>query len=234
MQRICRAYLESLVWVLRYYFSGVPSWSWFYPFHYAPISCDLLDYVKYLIETGHETTESIQFPVDAPIKPLYHLMSILPVESVQIVPAPYQPLMTSPTSPVADLYPTNFQIDANGNRFGSQSVVLVEFVDANRLLQQLIPLDPTLTDEEKKRNSFGTDQIIAAPSPDALPPAPYRIHQSPLSPQDIRWVRRRSGFAIQTKPQENVESKVEEKDGKAEQKEEKVVEGKVEEKSATQ
>ena len=58
--------------------------SWFYPFHYAPIACDFLAYLQQLIQNGHESTESIHFPTAAPIKPLYHLMSILPVERYRI------------------------------------------------------------------------------------------------------------------------------------------------------
>ncbi|CAD6342545.1 unnamed protein product [Miscanthus lutarioriparius] len=61
-------YLEGLCRVLQYYFADVPSWSWYYPFYYAPFASDFkgLSHFK------------ISFTADKPLRPFDQLMAVLP------------------------------------------------------------------------------------------------------------------------------------------------------------
>lgn len=41
--RLRQAYLEAIHWIMLYYYRGCQSWGWFYPFHFAPMTSDMVD-----------------------------------------------------------------------------------------------------------------------------------------------------------------------------------------------
>ena len=138
-------YIRALQWTLGYYYHGVPSWSWYYPHHYAPFISDLKNIANL----------DIKFDIGAPFLPFQQLMSVLPAASRAHVPECYKSLMTSPESELIDFYPQNFETDMNGKKQEWEAVVLIPFIDENRLLKTLEGKDKELTKEEKLRNVHG-------------------------------------------------------------------------------
>ena len=63
--------------------------------------------------------------------------------------------MCDTTSPIADFYPTEFELDLNGKKFAWQAVILLPFIDEARLTAAMTPRLPGLEPDEWRRNSHG-------------------------------------------------------------------------------
>ncbi|PLN78154.1 XRN 5'-3' exonuclease N-terminus-domain-containing protein [Aspergillus taichungensis] len=148
--KVARAYAEGLAWVLLYYFQGCPSWTWYYPYHYAPFAADFVDIGDM----------EISFDKGTPFKPYEQLMGVLPASSNHAIPEIFHDLMSNPESEIIDFYPEDFAVDLNGKKFAWQGVVLLPFIDENRLLGAMHKKYPQLTDEERLRNEIGRDVLL--------------------------------------------------------------------------
>lgn len=148
--QVARAYIEGLVWVLQYYLQGCPSWTWYYPYHYAPFAADFVD-IKNI---------EIEFTKGIPFKPFEQLMGVMPAASNHTIPEVFRSLMSDEDSPIIDFYPVDFPIDLNGRKFAWQGVALLPFIDEERLLKAMAERYPSLPAEEAARNGVGEDVLI--------------------------------------------------------------------------
>ena len=143
-----QAYFEGLSWVLQYYYRGVASWTWYYPFHYAPMASDLADGLGEL---------TARFDYGVPFRPFEQLLAVQPPQSSALLPEPFRWLMTAPHSPLASFFPDELKVDFEGKRNDWEGVVLLPFLDEH-LLKQCIASVPAskLTEAQIARNKPGS------------------------------------------------------------------------------
>ncbi|XP_028987929.1 5'-3' exoribonuclease 1 isoform X2 [Betta splendens] len=160
-----KCYVEGIQWILHYYYHGVQSWSWYYPYHYAPFLSDIRNI------SGLKLT----FDLEKPFMPFQQLLAVLPAASMELLPECYRHLMTSEGSPIIDYYPPDFKMDLNGKQQEWEAVVLIPFIDERRLLAAMELYNHKLTKEEKARNRhtecavYSYDKEIDFPYTSSLP-----------------------------------------------------------------
>uniref|UniRef100_G3PMT1 5'-3' exoribonuclease 1 n=1 Tax=Gasterosteus aculeatus aculeatus TaxID=481459 RepID=G3PMT1_GASAC len=137
-----KCYVEGIQWILHYYYHGVQSWSWYYPYHYAPFLSDIRNIADL----------KLTFDLAKPFMPFQQLLAVLPAASMELLPESYRHLMTSEDSPIIEYYPLDFKTDLNGKQQEWEAVVLIPFIDERCLLAAMEPFNDKMTKEEKARN----------------------------------------------------------------------------------
>jgi len=145
-------YIEGLNWCLSYYHSGCPSWDWFFPGYFGPLCSDLYGL----------SDLNIKFKKGRPFEPLTQLLAVLPPKSSNLLPQNLADLMVEKDSPISDFYPENFQIDMNGKRNIWEGIVLLPFIEQEKLLGEVgkTKKKSKLSVEEENRNCFAKDLIF--------------------------------------------------------------------------
>jgi 5'-3' exoribonuclease 2 len=149
-EHLFRSYIVGLCWVMKYYYSGVSSWKWYFPFHYAPFASDLKNIERF-------DSDCKSFQLAKPFNPVEQLMAVLPPDSVHAIPKASQWLMIDSESPIVDFYPNDVPVDPNGKAMPWLWVVLLPFIDEDRLLAALTPTVAQWTTEELFCNGRGLD-----------------------------------------------------------------------------
>ncbi|XP_068604868.1 5'-3' exoribonuclease 1 [Brachionichthys hirsutus] len=137
-----KCYVEGIQWILHYYYHGVQSWSWYYPYRYAPFLSDITNI----------SGLKLAFDLGTPFMPFQQLLAILPAASMKLIPEAYRHLMTHENSPIIEYFPLDFKTDLNGKQQEWEAVVLIPFIDERCLLAAMELCNHELTKEEKARN----------------------------------------------------------------------------------
>ena len=138
--------LDAFHWVLKYYNSGCPSWSWSYPFLYAPPLQFVIPYVADYVP---------EFEEDAPNLPFIQQLCIFPPQSAHLMPEPLAKLMVEP-SPLAKYYPTEFETDSNGRKSAWQAIVKLPLLEYDEINEEYQKVASEIDPEDMKRNRHDT------------------------------------------------------------------------------
>jgi 5'-3' exonuclease len=122
---VCEEYITGLVFVLRYYFKGIPTYSWYYPCHYAPLITDLAKYAK-------DINFDVDFKVDKPLNVYESLFGILPFQSFHLLPSEITEQL--PTKIKLDAnFDTEFDIDLDGKMYEYEGICLLSFLTYDKI-----------------------------------------------------------------------------------------------------
>ena len=138
-------YVQGIQWILHYYYNGIASWSWYYPFHYAPYISDVRSF----------SSLTLKYDIGRPFRPFEQLLAVLPPASAKFLPKCFQILMLNDSSPVTEFYPKTFETDLNGKQQDWEAVVLIPFIDEVRLLDAMANVPGHMTEDEHRRNAHG-------------------------------------------------------------------------------
>ncbi|KAF7459380.1 Kem1p-like 5'-3' exonuclease [Cryptosporidium felis] len=166
IEELVFCYLEGLQWVSYYYFRGVPSWRWYYPFRYAPFACDIATILGHWLQKGEISTLTkddvsqfkssklmsinsmyseekrikkiaFKFIKGTPLQPFEQLMGVLPSKSMDLLPKPFRRLFINSNSPLLHFYPSDFEVDMEGVKVPWGGVTLIPFIDESLLLNSI-------------------------------------------------------------------------------------------------
>lgn len=162
VEAMCINYIESLVFNLRYYLMGCPSWTWHYRYLVAPYPSDIMKVLS--AGAGAEAKISdvnkLTFDIGKPYAPFEQLLLILPPQMAPIIPAALRPIMTDPALGCVHFYPSTFRINAVDGMKSIYSEAILPDIDESLLLKKYQELEGGLTDAEKSRNTIRTAAIL--------------------------------------------------------------------------
>ena len=142
-------YLLGLQWVLLYYYQGVKSWRWYYPYNYAPMISDF-DNIDFNYEKNNNLISFFEKDTSEPYSPFQSLLFILPKSSFDLLPPCYKEFPNQ----APEYFPENVEIDYNGKHTPWEAVVLLPFLDEKKVLE-LEKKDRNLTKDEEIYDKWG-------------------------------------------------------------------------------
>ena len=154
--KLVENYLESLMFTLKYYFQGCPSWQWHYKYRISPLISD----IHYALENNLVNINNITFEIGKPYTPFQQLMLILPPQMNELVPSVLRPIMNDDKLLCTQFYPINFIIDVTTGIKTIYSEAILPEIDEELLIGTISKYEKKLNEEEKRRNTISMKPLM--------------------------------------------------------------------------
>jgi len=142
IKRLVSEYVEGLTFILKYYYKEIPTYNWFYPYHYAPLLTDLYNYLPKKI--------NYEFEYIQPLSPIEQLLCVLPPESNLLLPKCLVNL-----EEMKSMYPKTFNIDYEGKKNDYEGICILPFASVDIVRDVFKKREKLLTEEEIRINKMG-------------------------------------------------------------------------------
>jgi len=142
-------YIEGLIFVLRYYFDDIPSYTWYYQYHYAPFAGDIAE----VLDKYNEDKEI--FAKTSPIFPLQQLFCILPPKSKNLLPSSLQKYMTEEDKEIGEWMKTDLELDSDFKKNDWEYILLTPSINQTKFLDIFNRHVKEFNEYETKRNVRG-------------------------------------------------------------------------------
>ena len=139
IQGVCNEYIRGISFVIEYYSKCIPTFEWYYPYHYAPLFEDLSRFVSASKELSYS------FAMKPPLTQVEALASVLHPRNFGQLPKPVADFLML-RSKLDSNFPTEFEVDLEGKMQEYEGIILlpmIEYDTIKHLLKAFSYPDPT-------------------------------------------------------------------------------------------
>jgi len=151
IKEVCHSYLYGLEWVISYYKKGVPNWTWYYQYDYAPPANIIAENIL--------TFKFPKYKKTVPLLPFQQLIAIMPPKSSNLLPEPLNKLLKEDDSPMKEYCPEDFEIDLAGKKNDWQGIVRLPIINPEKVIEIYNTKVKLIDEREMRRNIFGKSFI---------------------------------------------------------------------------
>lgn len=142
IKNLVKEYVDGLTFILKYYYNEIPTYNWFFPYHYAPLLKDIYNYLPKQLD--------IKFEFFPALSPLEQLLCVLPPQSSNLLPVCLRNL-----TEMRSMYPISFTVDFEGKKNDYEGICVLPFANVDIVKEVFKNREKMLTEEDVKINKAG-------------------------------------------------------------------------------